>query len=57
MNFTQLFKPIFPEETRDNVFTLAGKDMYVITGGDEEHYNSMTGSGGGFGLLFKKPTS
>jgi flavin reductase (DIM6/NTAB) family NADH-FMN oxidoreductase RutF len=57
MNFTQLFKQISPEEISDNVFTLVGKDFFVITAGKEEHYNSMIGSGGGLGVLFKKPTT
>jgi flavin reductase (DIM6/NTAB) family NADH-FMN oxidoreductase RutF len=59
MNFDQLFKQITPEEMCDNfnVFTLAGKDFYAITAGNEDHYNSMIGSGGGFGLLFKRPTT
>lgn len=57
MNFEQLFKQISPEEISDNVFTLVGKDFYVITAGKKDHYNSMTGSGGGIGVLFKKPTT
>ena len=57
MNFDQLFKQISPEEISDNVFTLAGKDFAVITAGKEDHYNSMTASGGGLGLLFMKPTT
>jgi flavin reductase (DIM6/NTAB) family NADH-FMN oxidoreductase RutF len=57
MNFDQLFKQISPEEICDNVFTLVGKDFTVITAGKEDHYNSMTGSGGGLGLLFMKPTT
>ena len=56
MDFEQLFKQVSPEEISDNVFTLVGKDFYVITAGKEAHYNSMIGSGGGMGLLFKKPT-
>ena len=56
MDFEQLFKQISPEEISDNVFTLVGKDFYVITAGKKAHYNSMIGSGGGMGLLFKKPT-
>ena len=47
MNFYQLFKQISPEEISDNVFTLVGKDFTVITAGKEDHYNSMTASGGG----------
>ena len=57
MNFDQLFKQISPEEISDNVFTLVGKDFFAITAGKEDHYNSMIGSGGGLGLLFKKPTT
>ncbi|MGA2048615.1 MAG: hypothetical protein ABSG96_13020, partial [Terracidiphilus sp.] len=54
MNFDQLFKQISPEEMIDSVFTMG---FTVITAGKEDHYNSMIGSGGGFGLLFKKPTT
>ena len=57
MSFDQLFKQISPEEICDNVFTLVGKVFPVITAGKEDHYNSMIGSGGGLGLLFKKPTT
>lgn len=55
--FNQLFKQISPEEISDNVFTLAGKVFPVITAGNEDHYNSMTASGGGMGLLLKKPST
>jgi flavin reductase (DIM6/NTAB) family NADH-FMN oxidoreductase RutF len=59
-DFNQLFKQISPEEMRDDLFTLLGKlfgkDM-VITAGKEDHYNSMTSSLAGLGLLFKKPTT
>jgi len=57
MNFDQLFKPISPEEISDNVFTMVGKDFFAITAGKEDHYNSMIGSGGGLGMLFRKPTT
>ena len=57
MNFNQLFKEISPEEISDNVFTLAGEIFPVITAGNAAHYNSMTASGGGMGLLFRKPAT
>jgi flavin reductase (DIM6/NTAB) family NADH-FMN oxidoreductase RutF len=57
MTFDQLFKQISPEEICDNVFTLVGKVFPVITAGKEDNYNSMTASGGGLGMLFKKPTA
>ena len=57
MSFSKSFRQISPEELCDNVFTLVGKDFFVITAGKEDHYNSMVGSGGGLGMLFKKPTT
>ncbi len=59
MDFDQLFKQISPEEICDifNVFTLVGKEFYAITSGKKNNSNSMIGSGGGLGLLFKKPTT
>jgi flavin reductase (DIM6/NTAB) family NADH-FMN oxidoreductase RutF len=57
MDFDQLFKQISPEEISDNVFTMVGKDFFAVTAGKEEQYNSMIGSGGGLGTLFKKPTT
>jgi flavin reductase (DIM6/NTAB) family NADH-FMN oxidoreductase RutF len=56
-NFDQLFKQISPEEISDSVFTFVGKDFTVITSGKKSHYNSMTASGGGLGLLFMKPAT
>jgi flavin reductase (DIM6/NTAB) family NADH-FMN oxidoreductase RutF len=57
LNFSQLFKQISPEDITDNVFKLVGKVFPVITAGKDELYNSMTASGGGLGMLFKKPTT
>jgi flavin reductase (DIM6/NTAB) family NADH-FMN oxidoreductase RutF len=53
--FDLLFNEISPEDVSDNVFTLVGKDSYAVTAGNKEQYNSMVGSGGGMGLLFRKP--
>lgn len=57
MIFNQLFKEISVKEISDNVFTLVGEDHFVITAGKEDSYNSMIGSGGGLGMLFKKPST
>jgi flavin reductase (DIM6/NTAB) family NADH-FMN oxidoreductase RutF len=59
INFDQLFKQIYPQELCDNfnLFTLVGKDFFVITAGKKEQSNSMVGSGGGMGMLFRKPTT
>ena len=57
MNFERLFKQISPEEISDNVFTLVSKVFPVVTVGKENTYNSMTASGGGMVLLFRKPAT
>ena len=57
MSFEQLFTQIQPEALTDNVFTLVGKDLFVITAGTPGHFNSMTASGGGLGLLFRNPAT
>ncbi|MDR0510204.1 MAG: flavin reductase [Rikenellaceae bacterium] len=57
MSFDSLFRQISPEEIPDDAFTLAGKVFPVITAGRTEHYNAMVGSGGGFGVLFRKPVA
>ncbi|MDR2533776.1 MAG: flavin reductase [Tannerellaceae bacterium] len=56
-NFKQLFKPILPQEIQDSVFTLVGESFPVVTAGNKESYNSMTASGGGMGILLKKPVT
>ena len=57
MNFNQLFKQISPEDINDNVFTLVGEIFPVVTVGNEKYYNSMTASGGGLVMLFRKPST
>jgi flavin reductase (DIM6/NTAB) family NADH-FMN oxidoreductase RutF len=57
ISFNQLFRQISPEDITDNVFTLTGKILPIITAGRAEHYNSMVASGGGMGRLFMKPTT
>jgi len=57
MNFDQLFKQISPEEISDDVFTLVGEIFPIITAGKADNYNSMVASGGGMGVLFRKPTT
>ncbi|MDR1260794.1 MAG: hypothetical protein LBJ83_03705 [Oscillospiraceae bacterium] len=56
MNFEKLFKEISLEEIKRSVFSLTGENFYLITAGKNDHYNSMVASGGGVGVLFKKPT-
>lgn len=62
MNFDQIFKQISLEEILEIKFDFVGegfpiKGFPIITAGKVDHYNAMTGSGGGMGLLIKKPTT
>ena len=57
LSFDRLFKQIAPEGIREDVFTLTGKIFPVVTAGKADHYNSMTASGGGMGLHFRKPVT
>jgi flavin reductase (DIM6/NTAB) family NADH-FMN oxidoreductase RutF len=57
MNFDELFTSISPEDITDNIFKLVGTDYTVITAGKESHFNSMTASWGGVGILFNKPVA
>ncbi len=49
------FKQIQPEEIKENIFRLIGKEWMLITAGTLEHYNMMTASWGTAGVLWKKP--
>ncbi len=51
----KIFRKIRPEDIRDNIFSLIGKDWMLITAGSKEHYNMMTASWGSAGVLWKKP--
>ena len=57
MRFDEIFKEIAPEEIKENVFNLVGKIFPVVTVGNKDKYNSMTASGGGLVLLFRKPST
>ncbi|MDR2066270.1 MAG: hypothetical protein LBP57_00275 [Endomicrobium sp.] len=57
MNFNELFKQITPEQISESVFALVGRIFPVVTAGRDGNYNSMVASGGGMGVLFKKPVA
>lgn len=48
------FQPCAPEALAENPFHLIGKDWMLITAGTESHYNTMTASWGGMGVLWNK---
>lgn len=43
-----------PDAIKDNVFQLIGKDWCLIAASKGEHFNMMTASWGGFGVLWNK---
>jgi flavin reductase (DIM6/NTAB) family NADH-FMN oxidoreductase RutF len=55
--FEQLFKQISPDEIDDDVFTLVGKIFPVVTVGAPDSCNAMVASGGGLGMMFRKPAA
>ena len=49
------FHCIKPEEISGNTFKLIGSDWMLITAGPITHYNTMTASWGGFGVIWDGP--
>ena len=56
-SFDELFKKITENEIPESVFKLVGEDFTVLTSGNENDFNSMVASWGGWGILFNKPTT
>lgn len=48
------FLPLEPKSLTDNVFSLIGQDWMLITAGGPDHFNMMTASWGGLGVLWHK---
>lgn len=57
MNPGDDFKEIEPKAVTDNVIRLIGKDWMLVTAGCQEHFNTMTASWGGMGVLWNKPVA
>ena len=55
MSFEQAFKKISPEEIPDDVFTLFGKVLPIVTARTPNGCNAMVASGGGLAVHFRKP--
>jgi flavin reductase (DIM6/NTAB) family NADH-FMN oxidoreductase RutF len=51
------FTPTSPESLDENTFTLIGKEWMLITAGTIDHWNTMTASWGGLGVLWGKNVS
>ena len=51
---SNIFKEISPELITDNPFKLIGSDWMLITAGNRESFNTMTGAWGGLGIMWAK---
>lgn len=49
------WKQVKPEELHENAWKLVGSDWMLITAGSTDHFNMMTASWGGFGVLWNRP--
>lgn len=49
------FTDIKPSDLAENAVQLIGNEWMLITAGNKEHYNTMTASWGGMGMLWNKP--
>jgi flavin reductase (DIM6/NTAB) family NADH-FMN oxidoreductase RutF len=53
----QIWKTLQPEELRDNIFDVVGKQWMLVTAGKIDSFNTMTASWGCFGVLWRKPVA
>lgn len=51
---THVFQPFSIEDLELNPFTKIGEEWTLITAGNKNHYNTMTASWGGMGVLWGK---
>lgn len=51
------FSLISPFELTENLFNSLDNDWMLVTAGDEQKFNTMTASWGGFGILWNKPVA
>lgn len=51
------FQKIDPRALEDNPFRLIGDDWMLVTSGAPDHFNTMTASWGGVGILWNKPVA
>ena len=52
-----MMKTIDPYDINESVFRLLDKDWMLITSGVTGHFNTMTASWGGFGILWHQPVT
>jgi Conserved protein/domain typically associated with flavoprotein oxygenases, DIM6/NTAB family len=52
-----VFKEIKPGKIEGNIFDLVGREWMLVTAGVPDHFNTMTASWGGAGILWSKPVA
>jgi len=53
----ELFRRADPYKLKDNVFKLIDEDWMLVTAGTLAHWNTMTASWGGLGVLWNRPVA
>ena len=48
-------KPIAIKDLSENFFEVIGKEWMLVTAGNKDHFNTMTASWGGVGVLWNRP--
>lgn len=51
------FSPLDVKQLNENIFTLLDDEWMLVTAGRKEHFNTMTASWGGFGILWNRPVA
>lgn len=57
MQSLKKYEGISPFDLKENIFDLLDNRWMLITAGSEQHFNTMTASWGGFGILWNKTVS
>jgi flavin reductase (DIM6/NTAB) family NADH-FMN oxidoreductase RutF len=52
-----VFTEIKPGNIQGNIFEMVGREWMLVTGGNPDHFNTMTASWGGAGILWGKPVA
>ncbi len=50
-----VFTEIKPENIKENIFDMVGRQWMLVTAGNRDKFNTMTASWGGAGILWNKP--
>lgn len=51
------FSPLDVKQLNENIFRLLDDEWMLVTAGSMKHFNTMTASWGGFGILWNRPVA